>query len=343
MKVGIVGTRGIPNKYGGFERFIEVLVSNKIFDNDCKFVVYSSSPGEVKYQKNVTVKYAGTSKDRHPFSYYALSLIKASLECDVILSCGAGGSIFSIIPRVLGKRIVTNVDGLEWKRAKWSKIGRMIVWSMYQPAFLFSNTIIADARALIKYIPKLYRGKTCYIGYQIPNFTGTIPLNLNEYPSEFALCVCRLEPENNVEMIIKGHIASTTTLPLFIVGNTNTKHFKNDLQKYKKSVKFLGGIYDLQQLNMLRTNCAIYYHGHSVGGTNPSLLEAMVYVNGTLMCHDNEFNREVTSDKAVYFKNSQELAIKVNTRENNMKQTFPLEDYQDDLIARMYKDTFFTK
>ena len=343
MKIGIVGTRGIPNKYGGFERFIEVLVSNKIFDEDCEFVVYSSSKQKMKLQSNVTLKFAGTSKDAHPLLYYALSLFKASLDCDVILSCGAGGSIFTAIPRLMGKRIITNVDGLEWRRAKWSKVGRIVVWCLYQPTFLFSNLIIADARALIKYIPKAFRSKTRYIGYQIPNKICKIPLNLKEYPSEFALCVCRLEPENNVEMIINGHTASTTKLPLLIVGNTNTRHFESDLQKYKDSVKFLGGIYDLEQLNMLRTNCAIYYHGHSVGGTNPSLLEAMVYVNGTLMCHDNEFNREVTSDGAVYFKDSQDLARKVNNFKNGTKQSFPIKHYQDDLIAQMYKDAFNAK
>lgn len=343
LKIGVVGTRGIPNNYGGFERFIEVLVSNEIFDDCCEFIIYATEQENFQYKHNVQVRYAGTSKDTNPLKYYVLSILKASKECDVILCCGVGGSIFSLFPRIVGKRIVTNVDGLEWRRAKWSKLGRLLVWLFYQPVFLFSNLIIADAKALLRYIPKVYHNKTRYIGYQIPSNIAVVPLDVNEYPDEFALCVCRLEPENNVEMIINGHIASDSTLPLLIVGNTNTRHFNDNLRRYENSVTFLGGIYNLDQLNMLRTNCAIYYHGHSVGGTNPSLLEAMVYVQGILVCHDNEFNREVTSDAAVYFKNAQDLTVTVNNLNNEMKQFFPLEDYQDDLIARKYKDVFFAK
>ena len=98
MKVGIVGTRGIPNNYGGFERFIEILVQSDEFKRDFEFVIYGSMNTEFNFSENVKVKYAGCDKGRRPLTFYALSLFRAARECDIILCCGAGGSLFSVLP-----------------------------------------------------------------------------------------------------------------------------------------------------------------------------------------------------------------------------------------------------
>ena len=128
------------------------------------------------------------------------------------------------------------------------------------------------------------------------------------------MLVARLEPENNIELIIKGVIGSTNITPLYIVGKINNKHGKYLYEKYssEEKIKFIGGIYDQDKLNNLRYYSNIYFHGHSVGGTNPSLLEAMA--SNTLICaNDNLYNRSVLDNRGIYFKDDTDIRDYLNT------------------------------
>jgi glycosyltransferase involved in cell wall biosynthesis len=140
-------------------------------------------------------------------------------------------------------------------------------------------------------------------------------------------------------MILRGWSKSKLRFPLYIVGDTSTKYFSSVLQVYgKENVHFLGPIFDLEELDSLRTNCDIYLHGHSVGGTNPSLLEALVYCSGKLLCHDNEFNREVAQDSASYFSCEDDLSalLSATSEKRSLNSPWFRGPFEEDEVARKY-------
>lgn len=312
MIVGIIGTRGIPNLYGGFERFVELLVCDEIFDGRVKFKVYGETE-DLYYNERCDVRWVGFCKNKNPLRYYIESTILATKECDVILCCGVGISIFAAWPRIFGKKIIVNPDGCEWKRTKWSKYGRLIIKAMYWPAMFFANKIVIDAEALAEDFG-LLDNKYTYIGYQAPE-SNIYPQNMdfvekNSLQDGYALVIARLEPENNIKMIVdafSNDINKNKTL--IIVGSTDTKFYKKVIDgNLCDNIKFVGAIYDQDVLNGLRSGCSMYIHGHSVGGTNPSLLEALSTVGGHMICHRNKYNKEVAGNDAEYFEDSKELS-----------------------------------
>jgi rhamnosyltransferase len=226
------------------------------------------------------------------------------------------------------------VDGIEWKRDKYNKIEKLILYLSEIFAVHLSDVIIADSVEIKKYIELKHRKNAVYIAYGVdkPQIELWNPSKLIEVPvsnnftnlenNSYYLVVSRLEPENNIHVIVEGFLLSSTTKKLVIVGNFLS-------QKYELSIKriiaelnghdriiFTKGIYKKDLLNMLRQNCFVYIHGHSAGGTNPSLLEAMV-MKDIIVAHDNEFNREVGSKSILYFKRSFDLSSCIENIENN--------------------------
>ena len=168
------------------------------------------------------------------------------------------------------------------------------------------------------------------------------------------LLVARLEPENNIHTIIEGYMKSDAKKPLIIVGNFGTLEYKHRIKEMlkqrskDKKIVFTGGIYNQESLNMLRQNCFAYLHGHSVGGTNPSLVEAMSMKN-LLIAHDNQFNREVCEDTALYFQDSEDLKNKINIIESEPENYQELKsktfnrvhnEYSWDKITSQYNQLF---
>jgi len=324
MKIGIVGTRGIPAKYGGFETFAEEL-SVRLVKKGVKCAVYCDKGSYNKSDyKGVNLHFVNTTKTKSPFKYYFLSLKEALKKDEIIIITGSSGALFIWLKFFYNRNaiVITNTDGVEHSRTKWSFLGRKILHFFEWFAVNFSNYIIADSKAIKSYLktsyPHINKQKIKVIEYGAYNALSKRENLLKEFslkPNNYYLVVARLEPENNIDMIIKGFIESKSKVPLVIVGNLNDTKYVNLLLKNQSPlIKFLGGIYNKEKLLAIRTFCKAYIHGHSVGGTNPSLLEAMG-VKNFIIAHDNVFNREVTNNQAFYFKNYIECSVQIKNFE----------------------------
>lgn len=310
MKIGIIGTRGIPNNYGGFEQFAE-FVAPALVERGHDVYVYNSSlhPYKESSWKGVKlIKKFDPEKETGTFGQFIYDL-NAILDSrkrnyDVILQLGyTSSSIWSFLfPRKAV--IVTNMDGLEWKRSKYSKLVKKFLKKAEKWAACHSDYLIADSKGIQEHLLHTYQKQAAFIAYGASLFTcpdeNTLsPFRLAKY--DYNLLIARMEPENNIETILKGHHASHSKRKLILVGS-----YKNPFGSYLKdkyeneNTLFLGPLYDLNLLNNLRHFSHFYFHGHSVGGTNPSLLEAMAS-QALIIAHQNVFNKSVLGEDAFYF------------------------------------------
>jgi len=333
-KIAIIGTRGIPAAYGGFETFAEE-VAIRLVEKKIDTIVIgdaSNSFVETNY-KGVQITNSKYSKPANPLAFYYDSLKMARQEgATFALMCGVGGSLVIPFFRNKGMAIAVNPDGLGFKRDKYVWWKKAVFFSQYLMASIITKHIVCDSVGIKSYYQNVFKRRKNisvieYGTYLNPFCEEGIDLNkaLSKFnyeykSSEFHLVVSRLEPENNVETIIKGYLASEKKFPLVIVGNTNTKHAK-DLVRYKnKNIHFIEGIYNKEQLMTLRAASLTYLHGHSVGGTNPSLLEAMGSKN-CCICHDNEFNREVIQNSGLFFSIPLEVSNHIVTMEQEKNES----------------------
>jgi len=207
-------------------------------------------------------------------------------------------------------KIVTNIDGIEWRRQKWKGLAKWFLRLSEKMAIRFSHEVIADNGAIAEYVKETY-GIDCYvIAYGGDHAVNVEAVAVDELglPKQYAFSVCRIEPENNVHMIIEA-FAEQEKLPLVIVGNWDSSEYGKYLcQKYAEAehIYLLSPIYDLGKLCALRSNASLYIHGHSAGGTNPSLVEAMHFAK-PILAYDCNFNRYTTESKARYFASASEL------------------------------------
>jgi len=319
MKIAFISVRGIPNNYGGFEQFTEY-ISIGLVKRGHEVTVYSPHyhPYQNKEYKGVKIKHiyspeAWMGGSIGSFFYDFMSLKDALKREDFDIIYEAGYT--SIIPafiwfdikKVKGPIVVTNMDGLEYKRTKFNKWIRKFVFWEERMAVKHSHHLIADNMGIHDYYKEKYNKESKFLTYGADihnNYDVEILKEYNLKPENYYLLVARLEPENNIAMAIDGYIASKENgrKPLIIVGKTNTPHGKELIAKYgnKKSIRFVGGIYDFDKLNSIRYFSYAYFHGHSVGGTNPSLLEAMAS-DCFILAHDNIFNRAVLKENAIYY------------------------------------------
>ena len=207
-------------------------------------------------------------------------------------------------------RIVTNIDGIEWKREKWKGAARWFLRFSERMAVRFSHEVVADNAGIAEHVIQNYGRNAHVIAYggdhalQAPSkpYEGTI------LPSHYALALCRIEPENNVTMILEA-FSESPAMPLVFVGNWNNSPFGRELRQLyanRQHLYLLDPIYDVGVLRTLRSNAAIYIHGHSAGGTNPSLVE-MMHFGLPILAYDCIFNRCTTEDKARFFKDAATL------------------------------------
>jgi len=323
MRVAIIGSRGIPAKYGGFETFAQEL-SVRLVKMGLQVEVYCDlMENKIDYYDGVQLKYVSCTKTSNPLKYYYLSVRHAERNNDIVLICGAAGALF-IYSKIFHRKVryLTNMDGVEYLRDKWSPIKKIFIRFCIWTSVYLSDYVIADSKSIKEFLKRNYIIKDKRIiqieyGADIniqPNLGLLSEFNLEK--NEYYLVVSRLEPENNVDIIIEGYLESNIKKPLIVVGNLlKTKYVENLLQHKCEKVIFIGGIYDKEKLKSLRYGCKAYLHGHSVGGTNPSLLEALGSEN-IVIAHDNVFNREVTNNTMFYFKNPKECSeaiIKVDT------------------------------
>ncbi len=311
MKIGILGTRGIPNNHGGFEQFAEYL-SKGLVEKGHNVVVYNGSDHPFKGQSFDGVEVIHKWNPENLFGTFAQFLYdflcildSRTRNFDVILQLGYTSSsvFFNLHPQ--SSQVVTNMDGLEWKRSKYHSLIRKFLKFAEWRAVKKSDYLISDSIGIQEHLNKNYAIASDYIPYGSDvavQFDDNIFNELKVEKGLYDLIIARMEPENNVEMVIQGHINCLTSNQLIVVGGLKTPHAKYLLSTYvNEKIIFVGGIYNREQLDALRYESELYFHGHSCGGTNPSLLEAMG--SNTLICaHDNIFNKSILSENAFYFK-----------------------------------------
>jgi len=336
ISIAILGTRGIPAKYGGFETFAEKL-STSLVQQGISVTVYAESGQQQAQAKtwmgvNVQPIVAPHWGAASALGYDLKCLWHARRSFDLIYMLGYGAAFACFLPRCYSVPVWINVDGLEWARSKWGWIARSYLRAMEWLAGHAANRVIADAQAIADRFSRLYPGTApCnYIAYGAPILTGedenalpyaSILRTLDLEEGKYFLIVARLEPENHVLDIVQGHkiyLREGGKLPLVIVGDHTlaTKYCQNLRSLACKNVQFLGAIFEKITLQALRLGARSYIHGHSVGGTNPSLLEALGCGN-IVVAHDNPFNREVLGDcSAGYFRNPKDVALALHKVEN---------------------------
>lgn len=327
MKIALFGTRGIPNHHGGFEQFAERF-GPYVAQKGHEVYVYCSHnhPYQEKEFKGAKLIHCydpeyklGTAGQ---FIYDLNCLLDArKRNFDVLLQLGYTSS--SVWYPLLPKKtlIVTNMDGLEWKRSKYHPLVRRFLAKAEAWAVKSSDHLIADNTAIQEYLKEKYRVSSAYIPYGAEVFQSPDVSALNEYgvsPGSYDLIIARMEPENNIETILDGVAQSSRQRMCLVVGKHKATPFGRNLaQKYEKqaNIRFLGGIYNQGLLDNLRHHACYYFHGHSVGGTNPSLLEAM----GSQVCiaaHNNAFNRAILGEDALYFSNADQVSSLLDQEPN---------------------------
>ncbi|HEU4495521.1 MAG TPA: DUF1972 domain-containing protein [Flavobacterium sp.] len=318
MKIAILGTRGIPNHYGGFEQFAEFF-SVYLAEKGHEVYVYNSHnhPYQEKTFRGVKILHQKDPEHRigtaGQFIYdYNCIIDSRKRNFDIILQLGYTSN--SIWYFLLPKKavIITNMDGMEWKRTKYSKKTQAMLKYAEKLAVRSSDCLVSDSIGIQKYIKKKYQKDSAYIAYGATVFNTPDNAVLKKYAVEmyvFNMILARLEPENNIEMILDGVASARSDVPILVVGNHSTKFGEYLKNKFKANpnIRFLGAIYDLADLNSLRYYSNLYFHGHTVGGTNPSLLEAMAS-QALVLAHDNEFNKSILKENAYYFSSSEEVS-----------------------------------
>ena len=330
MKIAFVSTRGIPNNYGGFEQFAEY-ISVGLVARGHDVTVYSPHfhPYKESSYKGVKIKHIyspekwmGSSVGSFFYDFSSLRDALKNENFDIIYEAG----YTSIIPAYIWFNIknrknpivVTNMDGLEYKRSKFNPLVQKFIFWEEKMAVKHSHYLIADNMGIHDYYKVKYRRESKYLAYGADIHTDFNVDTLSEYDvtaDNYYILIARLEPENNIEMAIQGYLKSNENgkKPLLIIGNTTTPHGKYLSGKYGHidSVRFLGGIYNFKVLDDLRHFSSAYFHGHSVGGTNPSLLEAMA-AGCFILANDNIFNRSVLKDNAIYYNSPDEVTRILN-------------------------------
>ncbi len=373
----IIGSRGYQANYGGWETFVTCLVDN-YKDKDTKFYITEYTDYEkenISINKNITIfpikarKCGGatmflyTIKSlKYVIKYIEENNIKNSYIYILGLKLFHYLKIYQKKLKKLGITTLVNPDGLEHKRSKWSyPVKKFFLLSEY---LMLNHTdkIICDAKGIQDYIcnkyPKL-KNKTTYIAYgsETIDFKNTNEEEiLKEYHLEkdnYCLVVGRCVPENNLELILKEFMKSNIEKKLVIVTNLSSSNYYQELKEKTnfendKRIYFIDGIYDKIKLATIRKNAYLYIHGHSVGGTNPSLIEALSLTDLNIL-YDVCFNKEVGQDSCLYFKENNSLTLLLNNKEllEEKKKTSGIkakkiikENFTWDIIVNQYKQIF---
>ncbi|MGD0114446.1 MAG: DUF1972 domain-containing protein [Dehalococcoidia bacterium] len=313
LKIAIIGARGIPARWGGFETVASELAP-RLVTRGHEVTVYCrprySLPTRPDTYQGVKLRYlpALYTKSLETLSHETLSAAHALFAgFDVLYVLGFRASALYLPAKLAGKPIVMNTDGFDWQRRKWGSLAKLYLRLVERiGARWTASRLICDSRALQPYFRSTHRRDSTYIGYGANLFEPRDPAVLQQYglrAGEYALVVARIEPENNTDVIVRSFARLETDKELVVVGAANyrSRYFEELKQAAGPRVRFLGGIYEPGHIEEVYAGSYVYLHGHEVGGTNPALLHAM----GCGCCvaaFDVPFNREVGGDAAVYWR-----------------------------------------
>ncbi|MGC4028204.1 MAG: DUF1972 domain-containing protein [Steroidobacteraceae bacterium] len=317
MRIAFIGSAGIPNRYGGFESFLEHCgpVFSKLTHSTlvtCDASLYREDrAGDCCGVRRifVGVKANGVASILHDL----LAFLRVYRQSTHILVLGVSGGpwfpFFLLMCRLGGKRLGVNIDGVEWRRTKFSRNKQLVLRVFDYLAQRFSDVVVYDNAGLAPFVRPFARSRAIEIGYP-----GDHVLRSGGRPKPAtALTICRIEPENNLDMLIEGALQSNIE-KYTIVGNWKNSKYGRVLREryqFEPRLSLVDPIYEPHQLADLREGCAIYLHGHSVGGTNPSLVE-MLYYDCALICFDVTYNRVTADGSASYFSDSAELSQRID-------------------------------
>lgn len=319
LNIHICGTRGIPNNHGGFEQCAERLAV-LLAESGHNVTVYNPEYHPYRDEQFGKVRIVhkwNPEKKIGPagnFIYDFRCLKNAYKEnADAIIMLGyTTSSVFFPFMRNKKSVLITNMDGLEWKRDKWNILIKQLAKFLEWMGAKYSDYLVADNREIQKYLNDEYKRAAMLIAYGADCFKNPdekVIEIFNCTSGNYDMLIAKLEKENKIELILDGIVKSGSEVPFIVIGNHETPYGNLLKIKYNNytNIKFIGPVYNIEQLNNLRYFCRFYFHGHSVGGTNPSLLEAMAS-SALIISHDNPFNRDVLGVNAFYFSSSDLVA-----------------------------------
>ena len=351
-KVAIVGIQGVPAKYGGFETLVENIIGENCSSN-IQYTIFCSAKD---YEKRMN-SYKGAKINYVPFfhangaqstPYDILSMMKCIGRFDTVVILGVSGCLFLPIFRLFyHKRLIVNIDGLEHRRDKWGRFAKWFLRSSEAMAVRCADVIIADNKGIQTYVSETYHRSSELIAYGGDHVMRNVPEakqaeildNIKLKRQDYAVSVCRIEPENNCHITLEAF--AKCGRELVFIGNWNHSTYGKELkERYGKcsNIHLLESVYDLDMLFTLRKNAGLYIHGHSAGGTNPSLVEAMFF-GCPILAFDVIYNRATTFNKAYYFKNSMELITLIAHPhlDSHIMRLLAEQHYTWKLIARQYE------
>ena len=321
-KLAIIGTVGVPAQYGGFETLAEYILEDMVGEFEvtvfCEKAAYKDR--RLSSYKGAELKYIPLrANGSQSVLYDAVSILRSFTNKDFLLVLGVSGTVTLPLIRPFTKaKIITNIDGLEWQRDKWGKKTKAFLKWSEKLAVKYSDLVIADNLYIKEYVTQEYNTSSLLIAYGGDHVTKEEKSKwVKQYPilnENYAFTVCRIEPENNLDMIVQAYLKSNQQMPYLIVGNWKASAYGENLRnryRKEKKLRLLDPIYGQNELNALRSNCRIYLHGHSAGGTNPSLVEAM-YLALPIIAYGVNYNLATTNHAALYFCSSAALTKILN-------------------------------
>ncbi len=320
MRIAMIGTRGVPARYGGFETAVEE-IGRRLVARGHEVVVYCRGAERPRPSHHLGMELvhlpAARRKSLETLSHTALSvqhLVTARHRADAAIAFNAANAPFLPALRRHGIPTAIHVDGLEWRRAKWQGVGRTYYRLAESLAVRWGDALIADAQGIADYYAAEFGAATELLAYGAPILTDPgshLVDQLHLLPGKYHVAVARFEPENHVLEIVQGYARSAASMPLVVVGSAPyADKYTAEVRRAAAGdsrIRLLGGLWDQERLDQLYANSLTYVHGHSVGGTNPSLLRAMGG-GAAVVAYDVVFNREVLGAGGRFFHSPDDLA-----------------------------------
>jgi glycosyltransferase involved in cell wall biosynthesis len=356
MQISIAGTRGIPASHGGFETFAQDLALFLV-EKGHDVTVYCQSELGTPMREDVWqgVRRVMIPAGQGPWGtiWFDWATVRHVMQrSGMVLTLGFNTGVFSYLYRLRGRASAMNMDGIEWKREKWSRAQRAWLWLNERAGAQASTCLIADhpeiARHLKTHSPP---EKIETIPYGADEVTSAPVELIQQYglePGAYYLVIARPEPENSLLEIVRGYSESRSALPLVVLGTYAPKSYpyhRRVIEAAGPGVKFLGAIYDRAIVQSLRFHAKAYIHGHRAGGTNPSLVESLAAGNAVI-AHDNRFTRWVAGEGARYFNSAENLASILSTLDSDPELLAPMkqasraryrEDFTQEKVLSQYE------
>ena len=351
-KVSVIGTVGVPACYGGFESLVENILDYT--PEEVEYTVFCTSQkydNKLKTYKGAKLKYLDINANGKDSIIYDYKSMKMSLDADIMFILGVSGCMFlPFIRRKFQGKIITNIDGLEWKRKKWNFIAKWFLHYSEKMAVKYSDIIIGDNKGITDYVKEEYKKDAVLIAYGGDHVSKINDNSLYEkYPfckNPYSVTVCRIEPENNIHIILEA-FSKMPENQLVMVGNWKNGEYGSKLkEKYSKfeNIHLLDPIYESHIINWIRSNATVYIHGHSAGGTNPSLVEAMNF-ELPILAFDCVYNIATTQNECLYWNNAEDIISLMNDNSNYKKiaqkmKEIGSKEYSWEKIAKQYNKLY---